>query len=111
MSYIGGICQNNVPVKLKHSNNPWGYLNLNTGFVTFHGHSPGRQETIRPLLTLAHEVGHNLGAQHDGTKNKCDPKKFMMANVSSNLPKEQPKLFSQCSKKYFKAEMEEIEEV
>ena len=111
MSYIGGICKNYVLTTLKHSNNPSGYHNQNTGFVTFHGHSPGRKETIRPLLTLAHEVGHNLGAQHDGEKNKCDQKKYMMASHTSYLPKKHQKIFSQCSKKYFKAEMEEVEEV
>ena len=105
VAYIGTICRNYAYTKLKYGEQTAGYLSPNTGFVTFAGNSQPRE--LSSIVTFAHEVGHNLGAQHDGTNNKCNPRKYMMASQTSTLQK----TFSHCSKNYFKAEMQRLEEV
>ena len=75
--------------------------------MTFNGSSL----SANPIITFAHEVGHNLGAEHDGEGNECHKTHYMMAAETDTLPKDHQKIFSQCSKKYFKSEIEEIEKV
>ena len=106
VAYISTICKNYAYTLLRKDGKlTAGYLSPNTGFVTFAGNSQPRE--LSSIVTFAHEVGHNLGAQHDGTNNKCNPRKYMMASQTSTLQK----TFSHCSKNYFKAEMQRLEEV
>uniref|UniRef100_A0A194ARM9 Metalloproteinase type I 7 n=1 Tax=Agkistrodon piscivorus TaxID=8715 RepID=A0A194ARM9_9SAUR len=49
-------------------------------------------------VTMAHELGHNLGMGHDEKYCTCGAKSCVMAKVLSNQPS---KLFSDCSKKYY----------
>ena len=112
VSYKSGICKNYVKTTIKYSEPRFrgGYLSQNTGIVSFNGSSV----SAYPKLTFAHEVGHSLGAEHDGEgspPNKCNPTHWMMAAHTELLPKDHQKIFSLCSKAYFKSEMEEIEKV
>ena len=106
---MGGICQNYDKTILRHGEDGFkeGYATRNVGLVTFNGSSL----SANPIITFAHEVGHNLGAEHDGKGNNCTPDHYMMASHTERLPKDHQKIFSQCSKKYFKSEIEEIEKV
>lgn len=36
-------------------------------------------ESFQAALEAAHEMGHNLGMEHDGTGNRCDPSRFIMS--------------------------------
>ena len=80
---------------------------MNVGLVTFNGSSL----SAHPMITFAHNVGHSLGAEHDGGGNECHSTHYMMASQTDKLPKDHQKIFSQCSKAYFKSEMEEIQKV
>ena len=106
-----GICKNYVKCKkcIKYSEPRGrdGYLSQNTGIVTFNENS----FAAHAELTFAHEVGHSLGADHDGEGNECHETHYMMASHTELLPKDHQKIFSQCSKAYFKSEIEEIEKV
>ena len=83
------------------------FLSQNTGFVTFSGNSLSSS----PILTFAHEVGHNLGAEHDGDTNTCNPSRYMMASYAEQLPMDHSKIFSSCSKNYFRFELENLVKV
>ncbi|XP_071099541.1 A disintegrin and metalloproteinase with thrombospondin motifs 6-like [Haliotis cracherodii] len=56
--------------------------------------------------TAAHELGHSLGAEHDGLNNTCTPAdRYIMAGASYNetsANKYNPWRFSPCSINYFK---------
>ena len=67
-------------------------ISQNTGFITYSGSSGLRL----PQLTFAHEVGHSLGASHDGDGNSCPPSGFLMASMSSG-PETGEMNFSNCS--------------
>ena len=107
MAYIRGICKNYALTNMEFSKTKTGYLSANTGFVTFAGNSL----SSTPILTFGHEVGHNLGAEHDGPPNRCNPRKFMMASYAAILPKDHSKIFSECSKDYFKFELQKMVKV
>ena len=107
VSYTGGVCWDYSYTTLKNSKRIAGYLSPNTGFVTF----AGKTRLSMPVMTFAHEVGHSVGAQHDGTENECNPRKYMMASHTSTLPEDHQKTFSQCSKDYFTAELQRVVEV
>ena len=101
VAYISGVCKNYAWTQLEFSKSTKGYLSPNTGFVTFAGNSL----SSTPVLTFGHEVGHNLGAPHDGDNNHCDARKYMMAAYAQTLPKDHSKIFSKCSKDSFKSEL------
>ena len=106
-AYIGGICKNYAFSKLNYSVQTHGYHNANTGFVTFAGNSLDSNAR----LTFAHEVGHSLGAQHDGWMNTCNRSKFLMAQHTATLPVDDRQIISECSKNYFRSEIQKMLEV
>ena len=105
IAYRGGVCRNHF-LTLKDHGKLEG-ISLNTGFVTFAGNSLSSE----PLLTFAHEVGHNLGAEHDGDGNHCDPNHYMMAAVAQTYSRDHSKIFSYCSKNYFRTELRSMVQV
>jgi len=63
------------------------------GVNTDHSHSP-----VIVAVTLAHELGHNLGMEHDEEeKCTCPDKECIMSSSSSSF---HPKLWSSCSLNY-----------
>lgn len=76
----------------------------NPGYVFPDGDVPGGtgvdQATFSPAgngALLAHEMGHNHGAQHDGTGNSCGPGYIMQPMLNNQTE------FSSCSIDYFNA--------
>nr|ADI47627.1 metalloproteinase [Echis coloratus] len=66
-------------------------------------HSVGVVEDYSPLVhavaaTMAHEMGHNLGMQHDENYCNCGPNLCIMASYISDPP---PMYFSNCSWNYY----------
>ncbi|XP_052722475.1 zinc metalloproteinase-disintegrin-like VLAIP-A [Crassostrea angulata] len=54
------------------------------------------------ITTAAHELGHGLGAEHDGTGNSCNrADSYIMAAVSGSVQNQNPWKFSTCSVNYF----------
>ncbi|XP_022324387.2 uncharacterized protein LOC111125156 [Crassostrea virginica] len=54
------------------------------------------------LTVAAHELGHGLGAEHDGLNNACaSSDSYIMAAVSSPVDNRNPWKFSSCSVNYF----------
>ena len=110
-AYTGSICRGYDYAELYYGEGPSGYLSLNTGIVTF----AGNIHLSAPVVQFAHEVGHNLGAKYDGSGwNDCDPDKYLMSSQISTLstqPNGHRRTFSNCSKDYFKSEMQRLEEV
>uniref|UniRef100_A0A8W8KVH0 Peptidase M12B domain-containing protein n=1 Tax=Magallana gigas TaxID=29159 RepID=A0A8W8KVH0_MAGGI len=54
------------------------------------------------ITTAAHELGHGLGAEHDGTGNSCNSAdSYIMAAVSGSVQNQNPWKFSTCSVNYF----------
>ncbi|XP_046552727.1 LOW QUALITY PROTEIN: uncharacterized protein LOC124262285 [Haliotis rubra] len=62
--------------------------------------------------TAAHELGHSLGAEHDGLNNSCAPSdRYLMAGASYNetsANKYNPWRFSPCSINYFKVYIDSV---
>ncbi|KAG5858169.1 snake venom metalloprotease precursor [Bothrops jararaca] len=52
---------------------------------------------LRMAVTMAHEMGHNLGMYHDNDTCTCNASSCVMAALLSNYPS---KLFSNCSQEY-----------
>ncbi|CAG2232536.1 unnamed protein product [Mytilus edulis] len=58
------------------------------------------------IITATHELGHSLGARHDGDRNICTPQnKYIMTSIGGGDVTKQTRLnpfrFSECSKSYF----------
>ncbi|XP_075731284.1 A disintegrin and metalloproteinase with thrombospondin motifs adt-2 isoform X2 [Rhipicephalus microplus] len=53
-------------------------------------------ESFQAALEAAHEIGHNLGMEHDGTKNRCDPDRFIMSPATGPGKTS----WSACSRQY-----------
>uniref|UniRef100_K1QQE9 ADAM family mig-17 n=1 Tax=Magallana gigas TaxID=29159 RepID=K1QQE9_MAGGI len=54
------------------------------------------------LTTAAHELGHGLSAEHDGTGNSCNSAdSYIMAAVAGPVQNQNPWKFSTCSVNYF----------
>ena len=96
---------NHAPFPL--ANGRMEFISKNTGFVTWAGNSLSSE----PILTFAHEVGHNLGAEHDGDGNHCNPYRYMMASEAQSDTRDHSKIFSSCSKDYFEKELQSMVEV
>eukprot|EP00124_Ichthyophonus_hoferi_P003588 Ihof_evm1s319 gene=Ihof_evmTU1s319 len=84
----GGICQRRI-------SSTDGLLNLNTGISTSYNYGTAVPEAVF-IATIAHEIGHGFGAQHDGLS--CMPQnsdeQYIMAakeTTNNNLK------FSNCS--------------
>ena len=86
LAYVGTLCNSRY----------------NTGFITFD------QDTKlnTAILIFAHEVGHNVGASHDGDVG-CNSRNFIMASHVSTTDT----TFSQCSKNAFKSVLKIVAEV
>ena len=65
-------------------------MSQNTGFINFIAKYSN--------ITFAHEVGHNLGAKHDGDENSCGRSGFLMES-SLTPPTDGGKKLSDCSVK------------
>jgi len=78
---------------------------FNTGFITFLNHQQEANEKDM-VMTLAHEIGHNFGAQHD-EDTQCAPQgnNFIMAESGSN---DKDLQFSPCSLHDMNTRMEEV---
>ena len=92
MAFRSGVCKNHALGQL--DNGRMAIISPNTGFVSWTGNSL----SSTPILTFAHEVGHNLGARHDGDSNTCNPSHYMMAAYSKTVSRDHSKIFSSCSK-------------
>jgi len=94
VAYIGTVC--NDFKRTITSNGAIEYLSANTGFITF----KGKSKVLTSYLTFAHEVGHNMGAGHDGQgqSSGCPSRGYLMAAYAPNKPTDQNHQFSECSR-------------
>ncbi|RDD44962.1 Disintegrin and metalloproteinase domain-containing protein 10 [Trichoplax sp. H2] len=95
----GGICDRFQPYKGQS-------MSLNSAIVTILNYG-SHVSTAVTEVTLAHELGHNFGSQHDPTTNPtCAPGgsvgNFIMYPKATAGNKVNNKKFSSCSKNYIK---------
>jgi disintegrin and metalloproteinase domain-containing protein 10 len=91
---IGGICERRQMVQGSNKS-------LNSGIITVINYQARVADAVSQI-TLAHEVGHNFGAEHDGD-GVCSPGEknggnFIMYRKATTGTQRNNRNFSQCSK-------------
>ncbi|XP_070187251.1 A disintegrin and metalloproteinase with thrombospondin motifs 18-like isoform X1 [Littorina saxatilis] len=62
------------------------------------------------VIVLAHELGHSLGAAHDGSNNACNSTSSHIMNAATGKGSTKIFQYSHCSKKYIKDFLKSLKE-